>query len=241
MEFHQHTHTPRKKWTHYFWEFFMLFLAVTLGFFMENQREHFVERKRTNVLAKSLYEDIKKDTAALNAAIDFSWEKNDSMEAAIKMLHTPPGSWNDTILYTNLNIASRVYPFEWTQGTYDQIKSSGSLRYFKQGLVTLLNEYAVHAVKVLDRDDIDVKIIIEQYFPMVQRFLNAEVAAQIRFDNPITHELWYFKTDLNTIREIINQLSTLKTIRIRAMQEYDQLMQSANNVLKELKKEYQLE
>ena len=28
MEIHAHTHTPRKKWTHYFWEFFMLFLAV---------------------------------------------------------------------------------------------------------------------------------------------------------------------------------------------------------------------
>ena len=28
MEVHAHTHTPRKKWTHYFWEFLMLFLAV---------------------------------------------------------------------------------------------------------------------------------------------------------------------------------------------------------------------
>jgi len=35
MEVHAHTHTERKKWTHYFWEFFMLFLAVTLGFFVE--------------------------------------------------------------------------------------------------------------------------------------------------------------------------------------------------------------
>ena len=32
MEVHAHSHTPRKKWTHYFWEFLMLFLAVTLGF-----------------------------------------------------------------------------------------------------------------------------------------------------------------------------------------------------------------
>jgi hypothetical protein len=36
MEVHAHPHTSRKKWTHYFWEFFMLFLAVTLGFFVEN-------------------------------------------------------------------------------------------------------------------------------------------------------------------------------------------------------------
>jgi hypothetical protein len=31
MEVHAHTHTARKKWTHYFWEFIMLFLAVSCG------------------------------------------------------------------------------------------------------------------------------------------------------------------------------------------------------------------
>ncbi len=41
MEVHAHTHTARKKWTHYFWEFLMLFLAVFCGFLAENQREHF--------------------------------------------------------------------------------------------------------------------------------------------------------------------------------------------------------
>lgn len=28
MEVHAHSHTERKKWTHYLWEFLMLFLAV---------------------------------------------------------------------------------------------------------------------------------------------------------------------------------------------------------------------
>jgi hypothetical protein len=42
MEVHHHAHTARKKWTHYFWEFFMLFLAVFCGFLAENQREHYI-------------------------------------------------------------------------------------------------------------------------------------------------------------------------------------------------------
>ena len=49
MEVHHHAHTARKKWTHYFWEFFMLFLAVTLGFFVENKREHYIEHQRARV------------------------------------------------------------------------------------------------------------------------------------------------------------------------------------------------
>ena len=28
MEVHAHTHTARKKWSHYLWEFLMLLLAV---------------------------------------------------------------------------------------------------------------------------------------------------------------------------------------------------------------------
>ena len=36
MEILARSHTPRKKWTHYFWEFLMLFLAVFCGFLAEN-------------------------------------------------------------------------------------------------------------------------------------------------------------------------------------------------------------
>ena len=63
MEVHSHTHTERKKWTHYLWEFLMLFLAVTLGFFVENQREHLVENKREIVYINSFIEDLKLDTS----------------------------------------------------------------------------------------------------------------------------------------------------------------------------------
>ena len=54
MEVHAHTHTPRKKWTHYFWEFLMLFLAVFCGFLAENQREDMVEHQRVILYGDSL-------------------------------------------------------------------------------------------------------------------------------------------------------------------------------------------
>ena len=46
MEVHHHAHTARKKWTHYFWEFLMLFLAVFCGFLAEYQLEHTIEHNR---------------------------------------------------------------------------------------------------------------------------------------------------------------------------------------------------
>jgi len=70
MEVHAHTHTARKKWTHYFWEFLMLFLAVFAGFLAENQREHFVEHQREKQFINSLINDIKVDTTRLNSLIE---------------------------------------------------------------------------------------------------------------------------------------------------------------------------
>ncbi|MFM6970853.1 MAG: hypothetical protein ACKOWZ_10670 [Sediminibacterium sp.] len=61
MEVH-HAHHPahKKKWSEYLLEFFMLFFAVTLGFFAENVREHqvVVERKNQNLLA--MVQDLKR-------------------------------------------------------------------------------------------------------------------------------------------------------------------------------------
>ena len=71
METHaQHLHhAPGKKIWHYFYEFLMLFLAVTLGFFVENQREDYTEHKRANVYAASLHNDLQDDTLQLNSLV----------------------------------------------------------------------------------------------------------------------------------------------------------------------------
>ncbi len=75
MEVHSHTHTARKNWTHYFWEFLMLFLAVFCGFLAENIREHQIEKKRARQYLYSFYEDLKNDTARINTLIKYDDEK----------------------------------------------------------------------------------------------------------------------------------------------------------------------
>ena len=73
MEVHHHAHTESppagragKKWTHYLWEFIMLFLAVFCGFLAENQREHYIEHQREKQYMRSLLEDLQTDTATIN-------------------------------------------------------------------------------------------------------------------------------------------------------------------------------
>ncbi|MGZ4011725.1 MAG: hypothetical protein ACXVLF_12280, partial [Flavisolibacter sp.] len=84
METHAHElhKVPGHGWKHYFFEFFMLFLAVFCGFLAENLREEMVNHKREHGYMKSLAEDLKQDTVQLNkiiAALDVKLAYRDSL------------------------------------------------------------------------------------------------------------------------------------------------------------------
>ena len=84
MEVHAHSHTERKKWTHYLWEFLMLFLAVFCGFLAENWREHIVEHQREKVLMKSMLKDIHADTVFFSQMIKGISDYNNHIDSLIK-------------------------------------------------------------------------------------------------------------------------------------------------------------
>src|SRR6185436_3371246 len=102
MEVHSHTHTPLKKWTHYIWEFFMLFLAVTLGFFVENQREHYVERQRAKEFAYNLLFDISNDTVRLDHLTKYETWKENSLDTLIILLNNNKNQYNASQFYQKL-------------------------------------------------------------------------------------------------------------------------------------------
>src|SRR4030095_8060527 len=132
MEVHHHGHSERKKWTHYFWEFLMLFLAVTLGFFVENQREHYVEHQREKQYAKTLYDDIKQDTTEIKYyifEIEFATSRIDTFRNLVQRFNVkdlPGGTW-----YYYGRFATRNFKVTLQDATLQQLKNSGGLRYFK--------------------------------------------------------------------------------------------------------------
>jgi hypothetical protein len=142
MEVHAHTHTPRKKWTHYFWEFLMLFLAVFCGFLAENQREHMVEHSRAKAYAQSLYRDLQNDTADLNKA---AWCENmvsNTIDSLVDFTSSPAYLQKGGLLYYYMRVASMAYNVDWHKATLDQLLSSGNLRYFSNPqLVTQISNY----------------------------------------------------------------------------------------------------
>src|ERR1700759_5382421 len=58
MEVHHHPHVEKKNFKEYFLEFLMIFLAVTMGFFAENIREHYTEKNDAREYLESYRDEL---------------------------------------------------------------------------------------------------------------------------------------------------------------------------------------
>ncbi len=137
MEVHHHSHSSRKKWTHYFWEFFMLFLAVFCGFLAENQREHLVEHQREKQYMRSMMEDLMLDTAEFNRYLIVIDRMVPVFLEATELLYNQ--QFSDTIIrkmYMTVPLCARFFSLSVQDRTMNQLKSSGSLRLIRNKPVT---------------------------------------------------------------------------------------------------------
>jgi hypothetical protein len=143
MEVRAHSHTPGKKWTHYFWEFFMMFLAVFCGFLAENQREHIVEGNRAKEYAALLLEDLKNDSAYINEVTASQLLMLHRADTLLAILSSDQFINNNGKIVNLFNHVGTLVDFKPAfEINFEQIKNSGSLRYFKnKKLVSSLSEF----------------------------------------------------------------------------------------------------
>ena len=128
MEVHHHSHTARKKWTHYFWEFLMLFLAVFCGFLAEYFLEHTIEKDREKQYVISMYEDLKMDTTALNSIIQNRTRRSEMLDSIFFLMDNPGDHKSDLYFYARHLTRTAPVLFFNNDRTIQQLKYSGGLR-----------------------------------------------------------------------------------------------------------------
>jgi len=138
MEVHKHPHhvTNKKKWGEYLLEFSMLFLAVFLGFIAENIREHYVEQQRAKQYASTMVQDLRADKEALEAGIATNTLIRLKIDTLLQMYH--PGSTEKPamgIFYYYGRNGFRFWHYVYKQVTLEQMKHSGTIRYFNNSSV----------------------------------------------------------------------------------------------------------
>jgi hypothetical protein len=259
MEVHAHSHTPRKKWTNYLWEFLMLFLAVFFGFLAEYQLEHKIEKDRARELAKSFYEEL----------------KNDSVTAIIKMQNRK--KQEESLKYlmryfkdSNIMNVSKTFVINFQYGInfrtpsvfeprttmLEQLKNSGSLRYFKnEGLQKLIGDITVVIKNIYDRQELETQNRALYINPLIIQHYDFDFDAELKkIDSSVFNATkkyeqsdkvipFHFKgTDQFDRQHIINLLgfynaNVINSTRIVFIQQYTELN---GELLKELRKEYNL-
>ena len=153
MEVH-HAHHPshKKKWTEYILEFFMLFLAVTLGFFVENYREHYVEKMREDQFIQDIRKDIIFDSLQLSK-LDYQNKSRRQYYDSLLVIYKN-GNWKENIpaIQKYNSVLSGKSAWEPRQETYKQLISTGSLRFFSdRKFVEELKEYEIQLTKLAFR------------------------------------------------------------------------------------------
>ena len=257
MEVHAHSspapggaHTTRKKWTHYLWEFLMLFLAVFCGFLAENQREHMVEHQREKIYMASLLEDLVNDTSDLSGDIDI-WKKMISKADKLRNeLIQQVETRDNKLIYRLSSDLHYENTFAYHDRTIGQLKYAGNFRLIrKKSIADSLVEYdAAIQTALKNIEDLYRNIIRPELLGLRDQLLNArfyEICNNpILFDSAIKKEpavilLKKGKEDIEF--QYYNRLYNSERLNRYRVIWQKKLLRSAVNLIKMIKKEYHLE
>ena len=81
---------------HYFFEFFLLFLAVYLGFLAENIRERLAEKKQEKVYMLNILEDLKADIVLYDKYTNNNKVVFELIDTVVQLIKSPEE--NNTLL-----------------------------------------------------------------------------------------------------------------------------------------------
>jgi hypothetical protein len=128
MEVHHHSHKP-KKWKEYLTEFIMLFLAVSMGFIAENLREKHIEDERSEELMHAFISDVKENQKQLDSLIMNN--KRLSYYYDSMVFDNGFGKRQIDLIKLSDNLDFKMYRFINKKTIFEQMKSSGALRYIQ--------------------------------------------------------------------------------------------------------------
>jgi len=260
MEVHHHSHTSRKKWTHYFWEFLMLFLAVFCGFFAEYQLEHKIEKDRAKELARSLYEELQQDSMNMSVRIKNRFRQ----EASLKWLmqYFKDSSTANISKTFSIHFLYGIYfrtpsLFEARTVLLEQLKNSGSLRYFKSiKLQKLIGELSVAIALINDRQQLETQVRAEYINPFIVDHYDYDFNEKITKNGTLLFSVavdkyeksseviaFQFRNPDKLDKKLtINKLGLfgISALRATRQQHFQHYIDLNSELLKELRKEYHI-
>jgi hypothetical protein len=246
MEVHSHTHTERKKFTHYLWEFLMLFLAVFCGFLAENFREHQVENRRGHQFIRSMIDDVKLDTTALKGILIRRLRRKEMFDSLSLLLNSSQRDNYISRLYFFGRQMQRLSPviFTYNDRTIQQLKNGGNMRLIRKSNVTdavVLYDAAVRDMYTTQERENDYML---QSLPHIYRIFDGQVMDLMIDSAGAIHEPPHYVKLLPGTQASLNDfngtLHSLKGSNIVLITKVRTMIAESEKLLSTLEKEYHL-
>ena len=246
MEVHKHPHhvTHKKKWTEYLLEFFMLFLAVFLGFVAENIREHGVERAREKEYMRSMLKDLAADRINLTKIIDNKTDKITLADSLFSFFESRQYIENAANIYFVGRRLMFLDFFTTTDGTLQQLKNAGGFRLIhKQPVIDSIQSYSYTYSNLKDLQDLE-KAQVTDYRNAASKIFDVFIFEKMVSGWDVVKPegtpklISYDKKDIN---EMLLKVHTTKVNRLYHIKMYHDLDAKAKNLMQLIKKEYHLD
>ena len=247
MEVHHHPHTERKKWTHYFFEFLMLFLAVFAGFLAENWREHIVERKREKEYIRSMIEDLNRDTTELSLDNSIRKEAVLMYDSVITLLNKKNRTqFEQQRIYYLARMGLRLSPFpKLNDRTYEQMKSSGNLRLIHEKEISDKITHYYFNIKGFSLNTDQTLLRLQSLIEIQGKVFDGAVFQQmINIKNFEINQPEGYPALITEDKQILNELSVrihyVLSILLYSQNFITELEKEASQLIEALKEEYHL-
>ena len=244
MEVHHHAHTARRKWTHYFWEFLMLFLAVFCGFLAEYKLEHTIEHNREKQFITTMVEDLKSDTMQLSQNINYRKGREAMCDSLIINIPDHKSKGADVYFYAR-NLTRPQY-FSPNDRTLQQLKNSGALRLIRNLRVSdsiMAYDQHLRYLMILSDDERSIRDnfrdLVGTVFDGKTLYSQIDAADFANYNKPEGNPA-LFMQDAASINKVISSAQYLKTVVRGVRVRQERLKATAVHLLIFLQKEYQL-
>ncbi|HLF47543.1 MAG TPA: hypothetical protein VI548_14025 [Chitinophagaceae bacterium] len=246
MEVHAHSHTPRRKWTHYFWEFLMLFLAVFCGFLAEYQLEHKIERDREKEYIISMIEDLAADTSNLSDGIKQFETLELQIDTVLEMYQKLATGYNDK-LHRNLNASLGFPDFIYTDRTMQQLKNSGNMRLIRKKVAADgIMDYDSKVRDIIGIDQPALNVVFEKMLRFWNELIDVEaietdktLLSVAKMENGSRNYL--LKADKASLGNFNNTIREFKLVAFTILEPKQKVLkEKAIQLITLLKKEYHL-
>ena len=247
MEVHRHPHTARKKWTHYVWEFFMLFLAVFCGYLAEWQLERTIEHQREKQFIRSLAEDLKRDTSQVRFYMRYSRLMLGYCDSVQHCIGNADIFKNSNSFYNYSRELARFTRYYPTDRTMQQLKNAGNMRLIRNWNVSnAITDYD-SKTKFLAELDVQLNEQIIKYREYLIEFLDLSAYDKQNPEGSFMNtniktqgNPGYITNDIRKAKMIYNQAFTLKMFLQAVEFSADELIANGKQLLDLLESEYRL-